>query len=57
MVEGVVNAVTVTDLARKLGVELPICEAVRAVVHEGQPIPEAMAALLRRPLTREVTGP
>ena len=53
VVEGVVNAVTVTDLARKLGVELPICEAVRAVLHEGQPIPEAMAALLRRPLTRE----
>ena len=57
VVEGVVNAVTVTDLARKLGVELPICEAVRAVVHEGQPIPEAMAALLRRPLTREQGTP
>lgn len=53
VVEGVVNAVTVTDLARKLDVELPICEAVRAVVHEGQPISEAMAALLSRPLTRE----
>ncbi|WP_119166434.1 NAD(P)H-dependent glycerol-3-phosphate dehydrogenase [Algihabitans albus] len=54
VVEGVINAVTVTDLARKLGVELPICEAVRAVVHEGQPIAEAMTGLLHRPLTREL---
>ena len=57
VVEGVVNAVTVTDLARKLGVELPICEAVRAVVHESQPIAEAMTALLSRPLTQEAEAP
>jgi glycerol-3-phosphate dehydrogenase (NAD(P)+) len=53
VVEGVINARTVTDLARKLGVEMPICEAVRGVVHEGVPIVEAMAGLLKRPLKAE----
>ncbi len=53
VVEGAVNAVTVTDLARRYGVEMPICEAVRAVVEEGVPIVDAMAALLRRPLKAE----
>lgn len=53
VVEGVVNALTVTDLARKLGVEMPICEAVRSVVHESVPIVDAMASLLRRPLKAE----
>jgi glycerol-3-phosphate dehydrogenase (NAD(P)+) len=53
VVEGVVNAVTVTDLARRIGVEMPICEAVRAVVADGKPILEAMADLLRRPFKAE----
>lgn len=53
VVEGVENAVSVTDLARKLGVEMPICEAVRAVVIEGRPIREAMAELLDRPFRGE----
>lgn len=55
VVEGVENAVSVTDLARRLGVDMPICEAVRAVV-EGMPIGAAMAALLDRPLRAESRG-
>jgi glycerol-3-phosphate dehydrogenase (NAD(P)+) len=53
VVEGVVNAVAVTDLARRLGVEMPICEAVRAVLEDGADIADALAALLGRPLRAE----
>ncbi len=53
VVEGAENALTVTDLARRLGIEMPICAAVRAVVHDGVPLEEAMAALMSRPLTAE----
>lgn len=53
VVEGVVNAVAVTDLARKLGVEMPICEAVRSVLEDGVDIAEAVGNLLGRPLRAE----
>jgi glycerol-3-phosphate dehydrogenase (NAD(P)+) len=53
VVEGVENALTVTELARRHGVEMPICEAVRAVVHDRVPLAEAMAALMHRPLRAE----
>jgi len=38
VVEGVENAQTVTAAARSLGVELPICEAVNSVLHQGMEI-------------------
>jgi glycerol-3-phosphate dehydrogenase (NAD(P)+) len=50
VVEGEVNATSVTDLARKLGVSLPICETVRSILHEGRPLGEAFAALWARPI-------
>lgn len=53
VVEGVVNAVSVTDLARQLGVEMPICEAVRAIVADGMEISEAIGMLMERPLKAE----
>ncbi len=53
VVEGVVNAVSVTDLARKLGVEMPICEAVRSIVADGVEISEAIGRLMERPLKAE----
>ena len=53
VVEGAENALAVTNLARRRGVEMPICEAVRAVVHEGVPLADAMAALMQRPLRAE----
>jgi len=56
VVEGEVNAVSVTDLARKKGVELPICEAVRAILHDGAPLGETFAALWSRPLQAEPKG-
>jgi glycerol-3-phosphate dehydrogenase (NAD(P)+) len=53
VVEGVVNAVAVTDLARAHGVEMPICEAVRAVLDNRLSVADALAALLGRPLRAE----
>ncbi|MDG3042894.1 NAD(P)H-dependent glycerol-3-phosphate dehydrogenase [Roseicyclus marinus] len=53
VVEGEVNATSVTDLARKLGVDLPICETVRSILHEGRPLGEAFAALWARPIEAE----
>lgn len=53
VVEGAVNARSVTALARRLGVEMPICEAVDAVLHDGVPLQEAVQALLTRPIRAE----
>lgn len=54
VVEGIENAQTVTAAARALNVELPICEAVNAVLHHGTDIKTAIRALLDRPLRSEV---
>jgi glycerol-3-phosphate dehydrogenase (NAD(P)+) len=56
VVEGRDNVVPVTDLARRLDVEMPICEAVRAVVAEGAPITDVMMQLLSRPFRAEAAG-
>ena len=40
-------------LARRHGVSLPICQEVGAVLFDGKPPAEALAALLERPLRRE----
>ncbi len=52
-VEGEANAGSVGDLAARLGVELPICAAVRAVLREGLPFADAFARLWARPLRAE----
>lgn len=56
VVEGAANAVSVTDLARRHGVEMPICEAVRSVIERRAPIDETIAALMARPLKVEPRG-
>ncbi len=53
VVEGVHTARAVPRLARSLGVEMPICEAVAKVLHGNGDIDEAMVGLLSRPLRRE----
>ncbi len=53
LVEGVRNAVSVTELARARGVDMPICEAVRSVVHDGEAFREAFHRLWTRPLEGE----
>lgn len=51
--EGVATAPAVVALARRHGVEMPICEAVAAVVAGGMGVDDAIAALLARPFRRE----
>jgi glycerol-3-phosphate dehydrogenase (NAD(P)+) len=53
VVEGEVNAVSVIDLARRVGVSMPICEAVHAVLHEGADLRAAFARLWARPIEGE----
>ena len=51
--EGVASAPAVRQLARKLGVETPICEAVAAVLSDEIDIDSAIGGLLSRPLRAE----
>lgn len=51
--EGVASAVSVVELAAKLGIDMPICTAVHAIIHQGRDIDTAIAMLMDRPLTFE----
>ncbi len=51
--EGVTSAVSVIQLAAALGVDMPICKAVHAIIHQGQNIDAAIAGLMERPLKAE----
>lgn len=53
VVEGRHNAVTATDLARRLGLHMPICEMVRSIVDDGQPIGDAFAEFWSSPIGAE----
>jgi glycerol-3-phosphate dehydrogenase (NAD(P)+) len=51
--EGVKTTKAAHDLAHKLGVELPIVEAIHSVVEHGVPAAEAVTELLRREVKAE----
>jgi glycerol-3-phosphate dehydrogenase (NAD(P)+) len=51
--EGVASAPAVTALARRHGVETPICDAVNAILAGDLAVGPAIAALLARPLRAE----
>lgn len=51
--EGVASAPAVRQLAERLGVEAPICEAVAAILAGQLSVDDAMTALLSRPLKSE----
>jgi glycerol-3-phosphate dehydrogenase (NAD(P)+) len=51
--EGVASAPAVRALARKLGVETPICEAVAAILAGDVGVDDAIRGLLSRPLREE----
>ncbi|MFD1344542.1 NAD(P)H-dependent glycerol-3-phosphate dehydrogenase [Litorisediminicola beolgyonensis] len=53
VVEGEVNAVSVVDLARRIGVRMPICEAVHAILHEGADLDLTFRQLWARPIEAE----
>jgi glycerol-3-phosphate dehydrogenase (NAD(P)+) len=52
--EGVDTALSVHQLAKKLSVDLPICEAVYRCLHEGESVAVAMQSLLDRPVGAEI---
>ncbi len=54
--EGVFSAASVTELARRLGVDMPICAAVDAVLNAGADLDTAIAGLLSRPFKAEAHG-
>ena len=55
--EGVETVTSALALARRLSVSMPICEAVAAVLFDGRPVSEALAALLaREPRPEEDAG-
>jgi glycerol-3-phosphate dehydrogenase (NAD(P)+) len=51
--EGVASAPAVRELARKLGVDVPICEATAAILAGEADVDEAIRGLLSRPLREE----
>ena len=51
--EGVASAPAVRQLARKLGVGTPICEAVAAILAREVDVDDAIRGLLSRPLREE----
>jgi len=53
VVEGEATAPAVLERAARLGIEMPICTAVDAILHRGADLDEAIRALLARPLRRE----
>jgi glycerol-3-phosphate dehydrogenase (NAD(P)+) len=53
VVEGVKAAKAVHDVSRKVGVEMPICEAVYQMLYEGMSMDEAVEGLMNRPSGEE----
>ncbi len=53
VVEGVATSAALVRLARRHGVEMPIAEAVEAILHRGAEIDAAVAGLLARPRRAE----
>jgi len=51
--EGATTAPAVLTRAQALGVEMPICRAVNAILHDGADIGETIAGVLARPLRPE----
>lgn len=51
--EGNATAPALVTLAQKLGIEMPICEAVNAILSDQSTVSEAMTALLARPYKGE----
>jgi glycerol-3-phosphate dehydrogenase (NAD(P)+) len=53
VIEGVATAAAVTRLSERLDIEMPICQAVDALLHRGESIDAMIDRLLRRPYRAE----
>ncbi|PZX18279.1 glycerol-3-phosphate dehydrogenase (NAD(P)+) [Palleronia aestuarii] len=56
VVEGEVNSISVIDLASRIGVSLPICESVHAVLHRDADLKQTFRDLWSRPIEAEPKG-
>ena len=54
--EGVRTAKSVHNLAKRMGVDMPITQQVYEVIYEGKAIQDALTDLMSRPLIRETFG-
>lgn len=54
LTEGVSSAESVVMLGRKLGITMPICEAIYAILYQNADIDSTIQQLLQRPLTQEM---
>ena len=52
--EGVDSSRSVTALAEGLNVEMPICDSVNRILHQGEAVDDVIRALLRRPFRSEI---
>ncbi|KAF0114963.1 MAG: glycerol-3-phosphate dehydrogenase (NAD(P)+) [Rhodospirillaceae bacterium] len=52
--EGVHSAAAVVGRARALSVEMPLCQAVHAILNRGAPIDDVICGLLTRPFRTEI---
>lgn len=52
--EGIETSQSVRDLAKKYHLEMPICQAVYDILHEGAGIDDAINELLERPFTEDI---
>lgn len=53
MTEGVYTAAAVVKLARQKSIEMPIAEAVHAIVEGALSVDDAISGLMQRPLKAE----
>jgi glycerol-3-phosphate dehydrogenase (NAD(P)+) len=53
VVEGLPAARAVCAVAKRLGVEMPICQEIYRVMHEGRPVRDAVQALMGREMRSE----
>lgn len=54
LTEGITSAESVVMLGRKLGITMPICEAVYTILYQEADIDSTIKQLLQRPLTQEM---
>ena len=57
VVEGIINAASIVELAHMRGVDMPICQAVHAILHRGADLDTAIRTLLDRPFRMEGREP
>jgi glycerol-3-phosphate dehydrogenase (NAD(P)+) len=53
VVEGYVAAKAVRSVARRTGVDMPLCEGIHGVLYEQRPAKEVVRGLMGRPIKAE----